>query len=105
MEIHAGHDDTRVTSTRVVELRSPSAASAERGKGISTLLLDEVTAELDSLDIGDLPVATCAADTGARRSCERRGLYQVLRYRTSATWWSSSRAARPCTPSLRASRL
>jgi GNAT superfamily N-acetyltransferase len=80
VEIHAGPDDTWVTGTRIAELQSLSVASTERGNGIGTLLLDEVDAELNRLDIGDLLIGTFAANAGARRLYERRGLHPVLTY-------------------------
>lgn len=78
VEIKAGPDDTWVTGTRIAELQSLSVASTERGNGIGTLLLDEVDAELNRLDIGDLLIGTLAANTGARRLYERRGLKPAL---------------------------
>lgn len=78
VEIQAGPDDTWVTGPRVAELQTLSVAPAERGHGIGTLLLDEVDAELDRLGIGDLLIGTLAANAGAQRLYERRGLRPVL---------------------------
>ncbi|MEV6810269.1 GNAT family N-acetyltransferase [Streptomyces sp. NPDC051132] len=78
VEIRPGPDDTWVTGPRVAELQTLSVAPAARGQGIGTLLLDAVDEELERLGVGDLFVAALAANTGARRLYERRGLRPVL---------------------------
>ncbi|WP_167828901.1 GNAT family N-acetyltransferase [Streptomyces sp. MZ04] len=78
VEIQPGPDDTWVTGSRIAELQTLSVAPAERGNGIGTLLLDRVDAELDGLGVGDLLVGTLAANSGAQRLYERRGLRPVL---------------------------
>ncbi|MGP4103811.1 GNAT family N-acetyltransferase [Nonomuraea sp. KM90] len=78
VEIQSGPDDTWVTGSRVAELQTLSVAPAERGNGIGTLLLDEVDNELKRLGIGDLLIGTLAANSGAQRLYERRGLRPVL---------------------------
>ncbi|WP_214411027.1 GNAT family N-acetyltransferase [Sphaerisporangium fuscum] len=78
VEIQSGPDDTWVTGSRVAELQTLSVAPADRGNGIGTLLLDEVDDELKRLGIGDLLIGTLAANSGAQRLYERRGLRPVL---------------------------
>ncbi|GAA2809760.1 GNAT family N-acetyltransferase [Nonomuraea dietziae] len=78
VEVQSGPDDTWVTGSRVAELKTLSVAPAERGKGVGTLLLDEVDDELNRLGIGDLLIGTLAANSGAQRLYERRGLRPVL---------------------------
>jgi GNAT superfamily N-acetyltransferase len=78
VEIQAGPDDTWVTGSRIAELQTLCVALAERGHGVGTLLLDAVDAELDRLGVGDLLIGTLAANTGAQRLYERRGLRPVL---------------------------
>lgn len=80
VEIQTGPDDTWVTGTRMAELQTLCVAPAERGTGTGTLLLDEVDAELNRLDIADLLIGTLAANTGAQRLYERRGLRPILTY-------------------------
>jgi GNAT superfamily N-acetyltransferase len=78
VEIQSGPDDTWVTGSRVAELQTLSVAPGERGNGVGTRLLDEVDDELDRLGIGDLLIGTLAANSGAQRLYERRGLRPVL---------------------------
>lgn len=78
VEIQSGPDDTWVTGSRMAELQTLSVAPAERGNGIGTLLLDQVDDELKRLGIGDLLIGTLAANAGAQRLYERRGLRPVL---------------------------
>jgi len=78
VQIEEGPDDTWVTGTRIAELQTLSVAPAERGNGIGTLLLDLVDAELDRLGVHDLLIGTLAANSGAQRLYERRGLRPVL---------------------------
>ncbi|GAA4958727.1 GNAT superfamily N-acetyltransferase [Nonomuraea thailandensis] len=80
VEIHSGPDDTWVTGSRIAELQTLSVAPAERGNGVGTLMLDAVDDELTRLGIGDLLIGTLAANSGAQRLYERRGLRPVLMY-------------------------
>ncbi|MEV0168960.1 acetyltransferase (GNAT) family protein [Nonomuraea fuscirosea] len=80
VEIKPGPDDTWVTGSRVAELQTLSVAPAERGNGVGTLLLDKVDDELQRLSIGDLLIGTLAANSGAQRLYERRGLRPILMY-------------------------
>ncbi|MFF2503720.1 GNAT family N-acetyltransferase [Streptomyces sp. NPDC058067] len=74
VQMEEGPDDTWVTGSRIAELQTLSVLPSERGAGIGTLLLDRVDAELDRLGVADLLIGTLAANEGARRLYERRGL-------------------------------
>ncbi|MEV6697330.1 GNAT family N-acetyltransferase [Streptomyces sp. NPDC051453] len=80
VQIEEGPDDTWVTGDRIAELQTLAVLPAERGHGIGTLLLDLVDAELDRMGVADLLIGTLAANTGAQRLYERRGLRPVLVY-------------------------
>ncbi|MET7536706.1 GNAT family N-acetyltransferase [Streptomyces sp. NPDC005349] len=80
VQIEEGPDDTWVTGDRIAELQTLSVLPVERGHGIGTLLLDLVDAELDRMGVADLIIGTLAANTGAQRLYERRGLRPVLVY-------------------------
>jgi GNAT superfamily N-acetyltransferase len=78
VEIQSGPDDTWVTDSRMAELQTLCVAPDQRGNGIGTLLLNEVDSELERLGVGDLLIGTLAANIGAQRLYERRGLRPVL---------------------------
>jgi len=75
--IEDGPDDTFPVGDRYAELYSLSVASALRGRGIGTRLLDFVDRELERRSIRDVKVAVMAANTGAQKLYERRGLRPV----------------------------
>jgi ribosomal protein S18 acetylase RimI-like enzyme len=72
--IHEGGSDTFDLGPRHAEVWSLSVASAERGQGIGTLLLDAVECELERRGIEHLAIAVMDGNDGARRFYERRGL-------------------------------
>ena len=72
--IHEGSDDTFDLGARHAEVYSLAVASGERGRGIGSLLLDEVDFELARRCIAHLTIAVTAGNAGARRLYERRGL-------------------------------
>jgi len=78
-----GSDDTFPLGERYAELYSLSVAPAWRGRGIGTLLLDLVDAELASRGIRDLTVAVMVGNSDAQRLYERRGLQpaEIILYR------------------------
>jgi len=78
VHVKQGPDDTWVTGTRMAELESLSVLPTERGKGIGTLLLDEVDAELERLGIGDYFINALAGNKDAIRLYERRGLRPMV---------------------------
>lgn len=78
--IKPGPDDSWITADRIAELETLSVAPARRGHGIGSILLDQVDRELELLGIGDLFIGTLAANIGAHRLYERRGLRPVMTY-------------------------
>jgi GNAT superfamily N-acetyltransferase len=80
VHVKDGPDDTWVTGNRMAEVETLSVAPEERGRGVGTLLLDAVDAELETLGISDLFIGTLAANSGAQELYERRGLRPVLVY-------------------------
>jgi ribosomal protein S18 acetylase RimI-like enzyme len=83
VRLEEGSDDTFPLGDRYAELYSLSVAPAWRGRGIGTLLLDFVDAELASRGIRDLTVSVMVGNTDAQRLYERRGLQpaEVVLYR------------------------
>lgn len=75
-----GPDDSWVTGPQMAELETLSVAPEYRGQGLGTLLLDRVDQELAQLGIDDLFIGTLAANTGAQRFYQRRGLRPVMTY-------------------------
>ena len=65
--------DTWVVGERIAELESLSVVPDARGRGIGTLLLDAVDAELATRGIGDMVIGAVAQNTAAIRLYERRG--------------------------------
>jgi len=83
VRLEEGSDDTFPLGERYAELYSLSVAPAWRGRGIGTLLLDFVDAELASRGIRDLSVSVMVGNSGAQRLYERRGLQpaEIVLYR------------------------
>jgi len=83
VRLDQGSDDTFALGERYGELYSLSVAPAWRGRGIGTLLLDFVDAELTSRGILDLTVAVMIGNSAAQRLYERRGLQpaEIVLYR------------------------
>jgi ribosomal protein S18 acetylase RimI-like enzyme len=83
VRLDEGPDDTFPLGERYAELYSLSVASAWRGRGIGTLLLDFVDAELASRGIRDLRISVMVGNSGAQRLYERRGLQpaEIVLYR------------------------
>jgi ribosomal protein S18 acetylase RimI-like enzyme len=81
--LEIGPDDTFPVGERYAELYSLSVSPDRRGQGIGTRLLDFVDEELARRSIEDLKVAVMAANDGAQRLYERRGLRpaEVVLYR------------------------
>ncbi|UGY93863.1 GNAT family N-acetyltransferase [Streptomyces gobiensis] len=67
-----------MTGGRIAEVQTLCVAPAERNGGVGTLLLDTVDAELATMGINDLIIATVAANTAAQRLYERRGLRPIM---------------------------
>lgn len=65
--------DTWIVGARVAELESLAVVPEARGRGIGTLLLDDVDAELTRRGIGDMVIGAVAQNTEAIRLYERRG--------------------------------
>jgi ribosomal protein S18 acetylase RimI-like enzyme len=78
VEVMEGPEDTWVSGDRLAELQTFAVAPAWRGRGIGTLLLDRVDAELAKLDIRDVLVAVLEGNSNARRLYERRGFRPVM---------------------------
>lgn len=76
--VFAGPDDTWVSGDRIAELESLSVAASHRGRGVGTRLLDAVDERLAELGIGDLYIGTLAANLGAQRVYEKRGLRPLM---------------------------
>jgi ribosomal protein S18 acetylase RimI-like enzyme len=72
--VHEGGSDTFDLGSRHAEVWSLSVSSAERGRGIGTLLLDAVDRELERRGIHHLAIAVMEGNDAARRFYERRGL-------------------------------
>jgi ribosomal protein S18 acetylase RimI-like enzyme len=83
VRLDEGSDDTFPIGERYAELYSLSVAPAWRGRGIGTLLLDFVDAELASRGIRDLSISVMVGNSGAQRLYERRGLRpaEIVLYR------------------------
>ena len=81
--LEEGSDDTFRLGERFAELYSLSVARDWRRRGIGTLLLDFVDAELASRGIHDLRVAVMAGNSAAQQLYERRGLQpaEIILYR------------------------
>lgn len=77
VQVRPGPDDTWVTGSRMAELQTLSVAPEARGRGVGSMLLDRVDAELDAAGIGDLFIAALHGNDGAIRLYERRGLRPV----------------------------
>lgn len=67
VRLEQGSDDTFPLGERYAELYSLSVADGWRGRGIGTLLLDFVDAELESRGIHDLIVAVMVGNSNAQR--------------------------------------
>jgi len=65
--------DTWQVGDRVAELETIYVIPEERGRGLGSLLLDVVDAELESRDIHDLAIGAVPGNTAALRLYERRG--------------------------------
>jgi ribosomal protein S18 acetylase RimI-like enzyme len=78
-----GPDETWQTGDRTAELQTLAVLPDHRGAGVGTLLMDEVDAELDRQDVGDLWVHVSANNVDALRFYEGRGLrtYMHAMYR------------------------
>ncbi|HJS97050.1 MAG TPA: GNAT family N-acetyltransferase [Solirubrobacteraceae bacterium] len=83
VRLDEGSDDTFRLGERHAELYSLSVGPAWRGRGIGTLLLDFVDAELASRGIRDLIISVMVGNSGAQRLYERRGLQpaEIVLYR------------------------
>jgi ribosomal protein S18 acetylase RimI-like enzyme len=83
VRLDEGFDDTFSLGERYAELYSLSVAPAWRGRGIGTLLVDFVDAELASRGIHDLAISVMVGNSGAQRLYERRGLKpaEIVLYR------------------------
>jgi ribosomal protein S18 acetylase RimI-like enzyme len=83
VRLDEGSDDTFPLGERHAELYSLSVAPAWRGRGIGTMLLDFVDAELASREIRDLSISVMVGNAGAQRLYERRGLQpaEIVLYR------------------------
>ena len=83
VRLEQGFDDTFPLGERYAELYSLSVADGWRGRGIGTLLLDFVDAELELRGIRDLVVAVMVGNSDARRLYKRRGLQpaEIVLYR------------------------
>jgi ribosomal protein S18 acetylase RimI-like enzyme len=84
--LEEGSDDTFQLGERFAELYSLSVAPDWRRRGIGTMLLDFVDAELASREIRGLRVAVMVGNAGARQLYERRGLQpaETILYRFAA---------------------
>jgi ribosomal protein S18 acetylase RimI-like enzyme len=80
VHVQAGPDDTWVTGDRIAELETLSVAPEARGRGIGSLLLDRVDAELAGQGVKDLFVAALVGNDDAIRLYERRGMRPVMTY-------------------------
>ncbi|SHN46246.1 GNAT family N-acetyltransferase [Cryptosporangium aurantiacum] len=78
VEVIEGPEDTWVTGDRIAELQTLSVAPGWRGRGLGTLLLDRVDAELAARGIHDLLIAVLEGNDGAERFYQRRGLKKVM---------------------------
>jgi ribosomal protein S18 acetylase RimI-like enzyme len=78
VEIVEGPEDTWVSGDRLGELQTLSVASDWRGRGLGTVLLDRVDAELEKRGIHDLMLEVLEGNEAARRLYERRGLRPVM---------------------------
>jgi ribosomal protein S18 acetylase RimI-like enzyme len=78
VHVRPGPDDTWVTGDRIAELETISVAPAMRGRGVGTLLLGRVDAELAAQGIDDLFIAALRGNDAAIRLYERRGLRPVM---------------------------
>ena len=72
--MHEGPDDTWPTGDRFAEVETLAVIPEERGRGIGTLLLDEVDRRLRELGVGALFIAVMAGNDDAMRFYRRRGL-------------------------------
>ncbi len=77
VQVRPGPDDTWVTGKLLAELQTLSVAPHARGRGIGSMLLDRVDAELDAAGIGDLFIAALHGNDDAIRLYQRRGLRPV----------------------------
>jgi GNAT superfamily N-acetyltransferase len=66
-------DDTWQVGEKVAELETVFVVPAERGRGLGSLLLDIVDAELEARGIHDLAIGAVPGNTAALRLYERRG--------------------------------
>lgn len=73
VRIHEGADDTWATGDRLAELESLAVLTAERGRGLGTLLLDAVDVRLAELGIDDVVVAVLVGNDAAAALYRRRG--------------------------------
>ena len=79
-------NDTWVTGDRTAELETLVVAPEQRGKGIGTLLLDQVESELDRLGITDIIIGSLPSNTKTLDMYRRRGF--------EPTWLVMTRFAR-----------
>jgi ribosomal protein S18 acetylase RimI-like enzyme len=73
-------DDTWVTAPRVGEIESVGLLPAYRNRGLGTLLMDRLEAELRDIGIHDLVLGVLAGNDAAIRLYERRGFRQTWLY-------------------------
>jgi GNAT superfamily N-acetyltransferase len=66
-------NDTWQVGEKVAELETVFVVPEERGKGLGSLLLDVVDAELEARGIHDLAIGAVSGNTAALRLYERRG--------------------------------
>jgi len=74
VSVHEGRDSTFALGDRHAELYSLVVAAAERGRGVGTMLLDAVDAELAGRGIHALAVAVMESNDAALDLYRRRGL-------------------------------
>jgi len=79
-------NDTWVTGDRTAELETLVVAPEQRGKGIGTLLLDQVESELDRLGITDIIIGSLPSNTKTLDMYRRRDF--------EPTWLVMTRFAR-----------
>jgi ribosomal protein S18 acetylase RimI-like enzyme len=84
--IDDGPDDTFPVGDQYAEVYSLAVAEGQRGRGIGSLLLDEVDRELERRGIHDLQISVLAGNERAQRLYERRGLQvaELVLYRSGS---------------------